>query len=257
MSLGKVLLLGAVQGIGEFLPLSSSGHLVIFQYFLGVQESMLFFNVLVHIATLGVVVIYLRKELLWMGKSLLEGGRGRRWLLFILLGNIPVFLVGAFLYHPIEKTFGSPLFVSVMFLLTAGILLLADRVKEGRDELGFGKALFIGIFQALSILPGLSRSGLTISGGILRGMKREEAFRFSFLLAIPALLGALAWEIRMLKHGEVDFSLSWLWGMGVAFIFGWVSLWFLRGWVVKKKLKFFSLYLTGLTLFLWGRMLLK
>lgn len=204
MTIWQAAVLGLIQGVTEFLPVSSSGHLVIVQSWLGVEEPSLTFDVMVHFGTLIAVLAALRSDWTPIVSGLLgdrtQGPEGRRRLFLLIVGSIPVGVAGLALKDRIEALFGSAAFAGWMLLLTGFILWFADRRAKRRgaaralEQVGVVDALLIGIGQACAILPGLSRSGVTIAAGLMRGLSREAAARFAFLLAIPAILGATVLE---------------------------------------------------------------
>ncbi len=192
----EVLLLAVVQGLTEFLPVSSSGHLVLLQSVFGGHAGDLFLDVVLHCGTLGSVVIVYRREL---ARLLRLDAPARRYVLALAIGTLPAVVVGLLLKEFIETAFQSPVFAGVGLLVTGG-LLLSTRSLGAADEvaapwqprpLAPGKALLIGCAQAVAICPGISRSGSTIAASLWLRLPRAEAARFSFLLSIPAIAGAL------------------------------------------------------------------
>ncbi len=200
----QAFVLGIVQGATEFLPISSSGHLVLVPWLLNWKfdpATAFIFDVLVQWGTTLAVILYFRRELLSMLTAALRGILQRRpfdepdarlaWL--ILLGSLPAAVLGLLLKPIVEKTFDNPLAVSLFLFATAAILFVSERLQRSdkpMKELNWADSLWIGLAQTLALFPGISRSGSTIAGGLLRSLKREDAARFSFLLSIPAMLGA-------------------------------------------------------------------
>ncbi len=261
----QALILGIVQGLTEFLPVSSSGHLVIMQHYLGFREPLLLFDVMLHVATLVAVVIYFRQDLWGIILSLIrlkkktpEEILHRKMFYFILLGTIPTGALGIFFNRWAKFFFVSVIFTSFMLLFTGILLWVSERKEkpEGKESLekegpgkGIGKmratdALLIGIMQGVAIMPGISRSGATISTGLLRGIKKELAFRYSFLLSIPAIIGALGLQLReaSLEKNLPSHLLPWVGGALSAAVIGYLSLTLLRKAVIKKKLSIFAYY---------------
>ena len=212
MDLFESVLLGLVQGITEFLPISSSGHLVLGQALLGVEKSGITFEVAVHLATAAAVAVYYRRRLWGMLISLrlvfsprVRGPEARadekyvvdlehlRLLWYVALGTVPAAAVGLLFKDFFKEFFYSPHLVCVLLLVTGGLLMSTRLVAStsGRRRLVWSTALLIGVAQAAAILPGISRSGATIAVGLLLGLKAEKAAEFSFLLALPAILGRL------------------------------------------------------------------
>jgi len=245
MSFWQTLFLATIQGITEFLPISSSGHLAIFQNLFHLK-SVIIFDIFVHVGTLISILFFFRKELINIIKGLLKKDKDN-WHLFWLLvvGTIPAVIVGLFLNKWIELIFSSMRLIGVSFLITSFFLLLTIFLKE--KKLSFKKinwldGLIVGLFQALAILPGVSRSGSTMVGSLARGFKRELAFEFSFFLAIPAILGALILQIPDLSSGEFHLAVPSILGMIIAAIVGYFSLKILKKILLNSRLWFFSFY---------------
>lgn len=212
MSSLEALILGAVQGITEFVPISSSGHLVLVPEALGWDQPGLAFDVMLHAASLAALIVYFRAELSALVRGTFGGDRGaRRLAALLLIGTIPAGLAGLMWGSYFEGSFQDAPAAAVQLIITAVILVVAElalayhrrRVSEeslrSMDRLGVWDSLLIGIAQAVSILPGISRSGATIGAGLAVSMRRDDAARFAFLLAIPALLGASIVELPDLR----------------------------------------------------------
>lgn len=265
MSFFSAIFLGFVQGLAEFLPISSSGHLSVLQNFLGlvnVEEENLFFDVLLHLGTLAAVFAAYWSEI----KSLvLEAGtmvglrklpRGqkpdmlsRRMILFIIVATLPLLLVLP-IKDKVESLYNNTFFIGGAFLLTGTILFLSDRMNRGGKDLKAATildAVLVGFGQAVAVVPGLSRSGTTIACGMSRGFSREFAVKFSFLMSIPAVLGAnLLTLIDALKEG-VDWSLMPMYIVGVvsAAAFGYLAIWLLKMITRKGNFGSFCYYCWG------------
>jgi len=252
--------LGFIQGVTEFLPVSSSAHLVIFQNLFGVKQPQLFLDVALHFGTLVATIIFLRGELLALLKGLLFYAlyqlRGEKHKItdehtamarlgaLVVVGLIPTGLIGFFFRDQFELLFGSLLAVGMMLMVTGGVLWMTRAVEEGMKDgetLSMMDALIIGFIQGLAIAPGISRSGSTISFGLFRKCKKSFSFHFSFLLSIPAILGAmlLEWETPVLSTGELWQVIA---GALMAAVVGYLCLRFLREMVQKGHLHFFSPY---------------
>jgi undecaprenyl-diphosphatase len=235
----EAIFLGAVQGLTEFLPISSSGHLVLLQKVLGVGEAPVSFNTLVHLGTLGAVLLFFGKELV---------GEFRDFGIFrkIAIGTLPVVVVGLGVQTFAEEIFGNLILVGVGFLVTAGLLFWSKRLGEGEKGVKGIKGLknietlVIGFFQAVALVPGISRSGATIVGGLSQKLEREEAFRFSFYLAIPAIIGANILQLKDLS--SATFLPESLLGMLIAFVVGYFALGVLQKILRAGKLYYFSVY---------------
>ena len=204
MTLLQALILGIVQGLTEFLPISSSAHLVLVPHLLGwnlAEEFVFPFDVLVQLGTLVAVIVYFRKDLVEIITAVFRGIRNRKpfeetparigWL--AVLATIPAGILGLLFKDRVESAFNSPIATSVFLLVTAGLLLAAEFIgKRTKDleKLTWLDALWVGVFQAISIFPGVSRSGSTIAGGMTRNLDRKSAGQFSFIMAIPVFLAA-------------------------------------------------------------------
>jgi undecaprenyl-diphosphatase len=217
----QAIVLGIVQGLTEFLPISSSGHLIVVPALLGWDDPFiesLAFSVMLHIATLLALLIYFRDDWLRLIPAGLASIRDRSladdpdrrlaWLLVV--ATIPAVIAGVLLNDPIETAFRQPRLVAVTLVIGAAILFLADRLgshARRMDSIGFPLALGIGAAQALALVPGISRSGISISAGIFAGLDHGSAARFAFLIATPITAGAGLWELRKVLVGEAGVSI--------------------------------------------------
>jgi len=196
MNLLESVALAAIQGLTEFLPVSSSGHLALASAFMNVPAGSMAFEIVLHLGTLVAVLLVYGKDLLSIAAGVVHGRRDSMLAaLTLIVASVPAGIVGVFLSDGIGAVFGMPLVVSCLMLLTGTVLFLTRFSPGGKGEPGLGKGSFIGLFQALAVLPGVSRSGLTISAGLFRGVDRASAARFSFLLSVPAILGAAVLEL--------------------------------------------------------------
>ncbi len=246
--LAEFALLGLVQGLTEFLPVSSSGHLVLAQEILGWSPPGLVLEAVVHLATLVAVILYFRKEVSQLALALTRGGsQERRYVALIALGTLPVVVVGLTVRAAVERAFASPGLTGGMLLVTASALMLADRrARQATDTSPTpGHALSMGLAQAVALLPGISRSGVTISAGINTGLRPIPAARFSFLLSIPALLGAGLWELATATT-RGSLTNTEIWGLAfagvVAMLSGLVAIRLLLIAVRRRRLRWFALY---------------
>lgn len=251
MSLFEALFLALVQGLTEFLPISSSGHLVLFQKLLGIVRPPIFFDILLHLGTLGSIVIFFRKEI---GDLLLNWRKQLNTWLFIILGSIPAAFAGFFFNSKVESAFNSLLLVGIAWIFFGTLLLLTSKlkIKNRPKKITWKDSLFVGIFQALALLPGISRSGSTISAGLIRELPRETAFKLSFLLAIPAILGATILEIKDVNSVQA-FSPIPILSMLIAGTVGYFALVLLQKTLKSEKFYLFGFYclvVGALTLFL-------
>lgn len=259
MSLFEAAFLGIIQGLTEFLPVSSSGHLVLFSQLLGVQEPTLNFEIIVHLGTLLAVFVVFWQDILLLIKSffklvanpkqakkLVQTDEGCALLWMLILATLPVVLFALLFKSKIESLFLNSMFVGFALIITGTILYFSQRQpKQGKDlqEASSTDALLIGLGQSIAVLPGISRSGTTIAVGLVRGMKRETAARFSFLLSIPAILGALVFSIGDFIGGTSALSGSILFtGLVASALTGYFAIHLLLEIVKKGKLVWFSYY---------------
>jgi undecaprenyl-diphosphatase len=257
----QAIVLGIVQGLTEFLPVSSSGHLVLLQSFFGLKEPELFFDVSVHVGTLVAVCVYFwgdLKEIAFVlfSKSAWSAGKGgpmERWrqipelrlLGLIVIGSLPTALLGLALRPMAELLFSSVRLVGIMLLVTGFLLWFTRPVKKGGRrlaELSLWDGLCVGAMQGLAILPGISRSGSTIAVGLFKGLDRETAARYSFLLSIPAISGAMALELAHARVSGAPPLGPVVVGACVAGAVGYVALKALIGLVKNGKLYRFAFY---------------
>ncbi len=200
MEIYQALLLGIIQGITEWLPISSSGHLVIFQHLFGLTPPLIF-DIILHLGSLIVILIVFFKEIkeIFLGVIRFE----RKYLKifgYLIIASIPIGLVGFFLSDQIKSVFNNIRLVGVCLIVSAFLIYFSKYPKKKDKKLNLKNTSIIGIAQSFAILPGLSRSGSTISAALFQGMKREEAVKFSFLLAIPAILGATILEAKNISE---------------------------------------------------------
>ena len=259
-----VFILGLLQGLTEFLPVSSSGHLVLMQHFMGMKEPQLFLDIMLHVGTLGAICLVYYRIIWKITKDCVRTLGDRkfyrsplhqfskngelRFAWFIILGNIPAGLVGVLLKDSIEAAFASPTIVACMLIVT-GLLLQLSRVAKKnpnpRQALNSWDAIRIGIAQAVAIMPGISRSGSTISIGLATGVSPQTAAQYSFLLSIPAILGASVLELKDIH--EVSLApISIIIGTLTAFIVGYIALRGLLATLNRGRFIVFSYYCLGL-----------
>jgi len=242
----QIFLLSFVQGISEFFPISSSGHLVIFQELIGFKTIPLIYDIFFHIGTLVSVLVFFAGDIF----SLVTGIKKREnfhFILLIITASIPTAMIGLIFKDHFEAMFSRPDLVGYFLIITALIILLSKhiRIKKPND---YAAAFLIGLVQGMAIVPGLSRSGLTISIGLILSMGYMFSFRFSFLLSVPAILGALILEIDKIPvHGQSFFYL--LAGSLFSALFGLIALVILKKIVLREKFHYFAFYcvLIGVT----------
>lgn len=244
MDIFQAITLSIVQGLTEFLPISSSGHLVLFQKTFLLPAPPIFFDTALHFGTLFAVIFYLRKDLFSIMANLKEN---KKFIGLIVLGTVPAALFGFFFKEQIERTFDSYTFLGIGFLITAimlGATFFFKKNEKRTDDISWFDSLFIGTFQAFSILSSISRSGATIAASLFRKLDRETAFKFSFFLFIPAILGALAlqlFDINDVPKSEINFSIL---GFFISGITGFFTLKILKDILVKGRFFYFAIYCT-------------
>ena len=247
----RYVILGIVQGLTEFLPVSSSGHLVLGEQILRLDPPGVLLEAVLHLGTLLSVLVLFRREISDLVLSVFKGGEGRREAFRLLLGTLPIVLVGFFLQSRIEGIFSSVLLVAACLCVNGGILFFADRANRRADRVSvpLGAALLIGLAQAASLLPGISRSGATISTGLFLGVRGREAARFSFLLAIPAIVGAGLFQVWKARPVAGSYPAEWgglLLGGLVAAVVGAFAIKGLLAVVARGRLKAFAGYCLAL-----------
>lgn len=239
------VLLGFVQGVTEWLPISSSGHLALVQMFLGLKPP-LFFDVMLHFGTLLVVLVFFRRNIInFVKKRDFKNDQKGSFLIKVFLGVIPTAIIGVFFSEIFESFFNNVFVVSVALLFTGFMLFISKYIRRENKELGFFQAFLVGIAQGVAIMPGISRSGFTIAVGLLLGVKREEAFKFSFAIFVPAVLGALVKTFIQDFEMTGAFGTSWLdilTGTTVATIIGYLSLKLLAKVLAENHFHLFAYY---------------
>lgn len=251
----KAILLGVVQGLTEFLPVSSTAHLRIIPSFFGWGDIGASYTAVIQVGTMIAIVLYFRSDLINMIKAMFTslktrdfGSKDTRLLIMIILGTIPIVIFGFLLKDLIRNEFRNMYIVSASLIFFSIVLYLADRFtgkqREIKDLKNFD-GIFIGFFQALALIPGASRSGSTISGAFFRNMTREDAARFSFLLSIPAILLSGVYELysqrATLLSGE-NAVLSLIIATVVSGVVGYWSIWFLLSYIKKHSMLLFVVY---------------
>ncbi|HHT9126540.1 MAG TPA: undecaprenyl-diphosphate phosphatase [Candidatus Brocadiia bacterium] len=261
----KLVILAVVQGLTEFLPVSSSGHLVIFKNQLGVESQNAFWEIILHFGTLLAVFIFFRKEILSILKSvivsvrrLISGGKITdlirddlhfRIFLLILVGTIPTGLIAIAFKNTFEALFNKPVLAGLMIMVTGTFLWFTksvDKKTVNKEGISFIDALIVGVVQGIAIIPGISRSGSTISAACFRGINRGLAARFSFLLSIPAILCATVLEYKEIValNGKGLFYVAIV--ISVSALVGYFALRWLVGIVERGRLYMFSYYCWGI-----------
>lgn len=256
MEVWEAIILGIVQGVTEFLPVSSSGHLEIGKGLLGdtsIPEDSLLFTVVLHFATALSTLVIFRRDVweLCSGLLKMKWNEETKFTVKIILSMLPAIFIGLLFEKELEAFFGGNIaFVGIMLIITAVLLWAADRAKMTGKKVSFGHAIIIGISQAIAMLPGISRSGATISTSVLLGNDKNKAARFSFLMVVPLIFGKIAKDIFSgeLSTESTNFLTLSL-GFVAAFISGLIACHWMIKWVRNSKLKYFSIYclLVGLT----------
>lgn len=260
------IFLGLVQGVAEFLPISSSGHLSLFQTFFGLSEAGLFFDVLLHLGTLIAIFVYYWKDIVGLVKEFIRivaclvskekrAQMGRlspkgRMILMIIVATLPLFVILP-IKDKVEALYTNTIFVGFALVVTGCILFLSDRMARGKKTAKSATmldALLVGVGQAFAVVPGLSRSGTTISAGMMRGFSRRFAVRFSFLLSIPAVLGANILSIGEAVSAGIDTSLlpAYIVGTVVAAVSGYFAIRLVNMLADKGKFGNFAYYCWGI-----------
>ncbi len=263
MTLNYAILLGIIQGLTEFLPVSSSGHLVIFQNLLGLKEPQLLLDVILHLGTLTAVLIYFKKEiaiifleLIGLFKKLssreptLPYKDSQKILWWLIVGSVPTAIIGLLFQDTFESMFASLLTVGFMLMLTGLVLTITYFIPKNytsKERLNHPIALAVGAVQGLAIIPGISRSGSTIACGLFCGLDRELAGRFSFLLSIPAIIGALILQLKDNPVASVGI-MPLIGGFVSSFVMGFICLKLLMHVVKRGHLAYFAPYCFALGL---------
>ncbi len=269
MNIIQSLFLGIVQGLTEFLPISSSGHLVLGEHFLGINSVDTSFEVFLHLGSLLAVILYFFKDILELVQAFLpiknekfpeKQVNNRKIVFYLVLSTIVTGAIGFFFKDFFEGLFGKPLVVAILLSVTGIIIFLSDTIRFDHihaSDMGFWRALVIGLSQSLAILPGISRSGTTIATSLFIGVKRSEAARYSFLLSIPAILGAAVLQMDVFSNLDQSMLMNYLIGGLGAFVSGFLVISMLLNLIRKRKLKYFAYYcwlvsLVSLVLILTG-----
>lgn len=255
MNLFYSVLLGILQGLTEFLPVSSSGHLVLAQHFLGFSENNdVLFEVFLHLGTLISVLVFFRRRITELLASLAHWKNGpqaavhsqnRMLLLYLGIATLITGLVYLTVGDFLESLFGRPLIVSMMLLVTGLIVFISDHVRTGQisaPRMGIPRSALIGFVQGIAIIPGISRSGSTISASLYAGLSRRDASEFSFLLSIPAILGAILFNLKDLAALAGSHWPVYLAGFAAAFGVGYLVIAVLIRLILKARLRYFSYY---------------
>lgn len=261
MEIIDAIILGIIQGLTEFLPVSSSGHLELGKAILGdnsVPKESLLFTVVLHFATALSTIVIFRKDILLIIKGILkfEWNEDLQFVSKIALSMLPAVIVGVFFEKELEQLFnGNILLVGCMLIVTAVLLYMADKAKDTQKKVTFSNAFVIGVSQAIAMLPGISRSGATISTSVLLGNDKTKAARFSFLMVVPLIFGKIA---KDLVGGELTYDSSNFTALSVGFIAAFIAGLFACTWMIslvkKSKLSYFAIYclIVGIVAIIWS-----
>ncbi|MDO1501812.1 undecaprenyl-diphosphate phosphatase [Winogradskyella maritima] len=261
MEIIDAIILGIIQGLTEFLPVSSSGHLELGKAILGdnsIPEESLLFTVVLHFATALSTIVVFRKDILSLIKGALkfEWNDDLQFISKIALSMIPAVVVGLFFEEQLEALFGGNIMlVGFMLIITAILLFLADKAKDTNKKVSFSNAFIIGISQAIAMLPGISRSGATISTSVLLGNDKTKAARFSFLMVVPLIFGKIAKDVL---SGDLTYEASNFTSLSIGFVAAFISGLFACTWMIalvkKSKLSYFAIYcvIVGVTAIIWS-----
>lgn len=241
-----IIVLSITQGLTEFLPVSSSGHLALLEHLFQIHEShRLSYTAFLHLGTTLSLLYYFRQKIYSIITGLFTQQKNiqranLKLILMIIISTIPIILLGIFALEKIEHFFYQPFYTGAFLLVTAVILYLTRFTKTKNYSLTYQSAIIIGIAQAIALLPGISRSGITISTALFLGISNEDSFQFSFLLSIPAIIGA---NILTFKHISINLSpIIVIFVITISFAVGVISLALLRKFVINKKLHYFAYY---------------
>lgn len=246
MTIFQAIVLGAIQGLGEFLPISSSAHLALAPWLFGWQKHTLSFDVALHLGTLIAVVLFFWRDWISLIKSGFTEPKTMHGKLFwfLVIASVPGALIGKLFEEQAESTFRNPALIGFMLIIMGVVLYLADkngRKKISAEKIGLKRSLIIGLSQALAIVPGVSRSGITISAGLFSGLTREGAARFSFLLSTPIIAGAALLKVKEIIHPETG-TLPLLAGIITSAVVGLISIKFLLEYIKNKGFGIFVAY---------------
>ena len=251
MNVFQALILGIIQGLTEFLPVSSSGHLMFVEQILGIEEVGKSFTVVLHLGTLVSVCLVFYKELIALIKKPFQ-----RYVLLLVISTLPVVLAALLLEDYIDQMFNGGVFLAIGFFLTAAILWISDKFKKcdkTNEQITKLDALLIGVGQMFAIMPGLSRSGTTIAVSLSRKVSRQSAAQYSFLLSVPAILGASVLMLKDIVDGssglETISPLPLIFGFIAAMLSGLLAIRFMLKLIRRAKLRYFSYYVAALGLF--------
>ena len=244
MTVIQGIILGIIQGLSEFLPISSSGHLLLTQNIFGIEGELMAFDIFLHLGTLIPVLVVFRDDIISLIKNPFQ-----KMTFLLIIATLPAVAVTIFFGDFIDMLFAGGPYLAIGFIITGILLTISDKKKDGRKSeknITYSDALIVGCVQAIAIMPGISRSGSTITGSIFRGFDKKTAASFSFLMSIPAILGATALQILKFFKGELNldnfYVVPAIAGFFAAMISGYIAIRFMLELIRKKKLRYFSVY---------------
>jgi undecaprenyl-diphosphatase len=243
----QAILLGFIQGVTEWLPISSTGHLRITEQLLGLTLPLLF-DVILHVGTLAIVLLFFRKDVKAILSALVKGdfkSENGKLIPLIIVGTVPTAVIGVFFSSSIETFFSSFLPIAAAFITCGVVLYLSKTGQEQKENVTYMLALAIGTAQGIALIPGISRSGLTIATALLLGVRREKAFKFSFLLSVPAVIGALGLTLYEQHEALTLVGVGWteiLIGITVSLVVSYFALKLLWKALAGKKFHLFAFY---------------
>ena len=252
MNILQAVILGIVQGFAEFLPISSSGHLVLFQKMFGLKQNMVLFDVAVHVGTLVPICVVFWKDIWALVRKPFQ-----KTTYLLVVATLPAVVAALLFGDAIDALFKGGLFLAIGFIITGVVLMYSDMITEGNKkmrDLSYLDALIIGCVQAIAIAPGISRSGSTITAAQSRKVTRQSAAKFSFLMSIPAVLGGLVLQVKDIITGSVPAEsitlLPIIVGLLAAMLAGYLSIRFMLKLIYAAKLRYFSYYVFAVALFI-------
>jgi undecaprenyl-diphosphatase len=245
MDLFQILILACVQAFTEWLPVSSSGHLAIIQNLFNIKDA-ISFDVFLHLASVLALIVFLRRDIIEIIRK-----RNFRLILFIVLASIPAAIFGFLVKDYVEQAFSSLMFIAFGLIITS-IALFSTKFINKDEKLTWKRSLFIGLFQAIAIFPGISRSGFTLFGGLLAGLNREKAFKFSLLMAIPVILGA-----SLLKFSNFVFDINFIMGFLICSLLSYLALTVFSKIVIKNRIYYLGYYCMLLALLILALLFIK
>ena len=248
----ETFVLSLVQGITEFLPISSSGHLILTRFLFGWQNGGMVLDVGLHVGTLLAVLIYFFKDFLYLGLHFWNQEKSFSFLMRLIVATLPIAVVGFLFKDVVENDMRGPQTVAFCLIIFGIILYLADKRRgtKGMEEMTYRDSLFIGLAQCLALIPGVSRSGITITMSRLCGVRRSAAAKFSMMLSVPTIMGAALLQfVDPYSYGQLDkLNGTFYFGLFCSFVGGLSAIWFLMKWVQNKSFLPFTLYRVALGL---------